>query len=139
MKSLNTALYSRLSTATALTSLLAGGTVGTSIFSQQGPEGATYPYICYSLQGGGDENMTQNRTKDLVIFVRAYSKVSNAQAGSIDAQIDTALHLVPFTSVSGWTNFWLAREQDLELVENPPTGGQVWMNGALYRCRLDAT
>jgi hypothetical protein len=134
MKALNTAIYSRLSSATALTSLLSGTS---AIYATQAPEQAVYPYVVYSLQGGGDENMTANRTKNLVVFVRAYSKQSNAQAGSIDAQLDTALHMIPFTSVSGWANIWMAREDDLELVENPPTGGQIWMNGGLYRVRLD--
>ena len=135
MKALNTAIFSRLSGATALTALLPGTA---SIYALQAREGAAYPYVVYSIQGGGDENMSANRTKNLVYFVRAYGTV-NAQAGSIDAQIDAALHLVPFTGVTGWVNFWLARETDLELVENPPTGGQVFMNGALYRVRLDST
>lgn len=135
MNFLNTALYSRLNGATALTSLLAGTA---SIFALQAPEGATLPYIVFNIQGGGDENETQNRTKNLVVFVRAYAG-SNSQAGSIDAQIDTALHLVPFSGVSGWTSMWLARETDLETVENPPTGSQVFMNGALYRARFDST
>jgi len=135
MKFLNTAIYSRLSSATALTSLLSGTT---AIYAQQAPESASLPYVVFSVQGGGDENQTANRTKNLLEFVRAYAS-SNAQAGSIDAQIDTALHLSPFTGVSGWTNIWLAREQDLELVENPPTGSQVFMNGAIYRVRFDST
>lgn len=135
MKFLNQSIYNRLSGATAITSLLASGT---PIYALQAPEGATLPYLVYSLQAGGDRNDTANRLKNLVIFVRAYA-TTNAQAGSIDAQIDTALHLVPFTGVSGWTNIWLAREQDLETVENPPTGGQVFMNGALYRTIFDQT
>lgn len=135
MKFLNTALYSRLNGATALTSLLSGTT---AIYSMQAPQSAAYPYIVYNVQGGGDENETQNRTKNLVVFVRAYGTV-NAQVGSVDAQIDTALHLVPFSGVSGWTSIWLAREQDLETVENPPTGEQVFMNGGLYRMIFDAT
>jgi hypothetical protein len=134
MKSLNTAIFSRLSSATALTNLLPGTA---SIYALQAPDSAVYPYVVYSLQSGIDENMTANRTKSMLYFIRGYSKVSNAQAGSIDAQIDTALHLVPFTGVSGWTNFWMAREQDIELVENPPTGGQVFTNGGVYRCRID--
>ena len=135
MKFLNTAIYSRLGTTTALTNLLSGTA---AIYAQQAPESAVYPYVVYSVQGGGDENITANRTKNLLVFIRAYAS-GNAQAGSIDAQIDTALHLIPFTSVSGWTNMWLAREQDLELVENTPTGSQVFMNGALYRIRFDST
>ena len=135
MKFLNSAIYSRLNGATAVTSLLSGTT---AIYSLQAPQGAAYPYIVYNVQGGGDVNDTSNRLKNLVVFVRAYGTV-NAQVGSVDAQIDTALHLVPFTGVSGYNNIWLAREQDLETVENPPTGEQVFMNGGLYRMMFDST
>ena len=136
MNFLNSAVYSRLGTATALTSLLANGSA--SIFALQAPEGETLPYVVFNVQGGGDENLSPHRTKNLVEFVRAYSDNSNAEAGSIDAQIDAALHLVPFTGVSGWTNYWLAREQDVETVTNKPTGEPVWMNGGIYRVRFGA-
>jgi hypothetical protein len=135
MNALNTAIYGRLSAATALTSLLSGTT---AIYNNQAPESVTYPYVIFSLQSGIDENMTQHRTKNMLVYARAYSGSSALQAGSIDAQIDTALHLVPLT-VSGWTNFWMVREQDLELVENPPTGEQVFMSGGLYRVRIEKT
>lgn len=72
------------------------------------------------------------------MFIRAYSVSSAAQAGSIDAQIDTALHLVPLT-VSGWTNLWLARETDVELVENEASGRQIYQAGGLYRLLLEDT
>lgn len=133
MNALDAALYSRLQ-GTAITSLLAGTT---SIFHLQAPEGASLPYVVFNIQGGGDTNDTANRLKNLVVFVRAYSVNSAAQAGSVDAQIDTALHLAPLT-VSGWTNLWLARETDLETVENEPNGRQVFMSGGLYRSILDA-
>lgn len=135
MNVLNTAIYSRLGTTTAITNLLASGSA--SIFNLQAKEGAALPYIVWSIQGGGDENLTANRTKNLMVFIRAYSGVSAAQAGSIDAQIDTALHLNPLT-VSGWTNIWLARETDLETVENIPNTKPVYMNGGFYRCWLDS-
>ena len=133
MTALNAAIVSRLGTITALTNLLAGTA---SIYNLQAPEGAAYPYVVFSLQGGGDLNDNPHRTKSIVLFVRCYSTTSAKNAGSIDAQIDTALHLVPFTNVSGWTNTWLAREADLETVENPPTGSQVFMQGGLYRSRI---
>jgi hypothetical protein len=135
MNANDAAIYSRLQTTGALTSLLAGTT---AIYHLQAPEGATLPYVVWNLQGGGDENLSQHRTKNFVVFVRAYSGVSAAQAGSIDAQIDAALHLIPLT-VSGWTDFWLARETDLETVQLEPSGRQVWMAGGLYRERLDKT
>ena len=129
MNSLDAALYTRLQTTSGLTSLLAG-TI--SIYHLQAPEGATLPYVVFNIQGGGDTNQTRHRVKSLVLFVRAYSGSSAAQAGSIDAQVDTALHLVPLT-VSGWTDLWLARETDLETVQIEPSGRQVWMAGGLYR------
>jgi hypothetical protein len=136
---LKSAIYSRLNTA-AITNLLAGttSTFPSAIYHGQAEEGAPLPYLVYSLQGGGDENLSQNRTKNLVVFVRAYSGSSAAQAGSIDAQVDTALHLVPLT-VSGWTDFWLARETDLETVQLEPSGRRIWMEGGMFRIRLDKT
>ncbi len=135
MKFLNSAMYTRLGTTTAITNLLAAGSA--SIFNMQAHESAAYPYTVFSIQGGGDVNDTQRRLKNLVLFVRSYGTTIQ-QVGSIDAQIDTALHLNPFTNVSGYTNIWLAREQDLETVENPPTGSQIFMNGGLYRCLMNA-
>lgn len=134
MNVLNTAIYAKLASTSAITSLLAEGTA--SIYHLQAKNNASLPYIVYSTQGGGDENDTANRTKNLVKFVRAYSGVSALQAGSIDAQIDAALHLVPLT-VSGWTDFWLAREEDLETVETEPNGIKKYMQGGFYRVRLD--
>lgn len=134
MTALNSAIVSRLGTITALTNLLAAGSA--SIFNMQAPEGANYPYVVFSLQAGNDLNDNPHRTKSLVVFIRGYSQTSAKNAGSIDAQIDTALHLVPFSNVSGWTNTWLARETDLETVENPPTGTQVFMQGGMYRSRI---
>lgn len=133
MNVLSTAIYSRLQGTAALTSLLAGTT---SIYHLQAEEGESYPYVVFSTQGGGDMNDTSNRLKNLVLYVRAYSGVDAAQAGSIDAQADAALHLVPLT-VSGWTNIWLARETDLETVETTPTGQKVYMSGGFYRLMID--
>jgi hypothetical protein len=133
MNALNSALYSRLQTTSGITSLLSGTT---AIYNQQAPEGAILPYVVFSTPSEIDENMTQNRTKNNVVYIRAYSGSSAAQAGSIDAAIDTALHLIPLT-VSGWTNFWMVREQGIELVETQPSGKIIYSSGANYRCRLD--
>jgi len=134
MNALNSAIYSRLQGTSALTSLLAGTT---SIYNLQAPEGATLPYCVFGLQGGGDVNDTPTRLKNLLYFIRAYTQGVNGAAvgGSIDAQIDTALHLSPLT-VSGWTDIWLARETDIELIENDPSGRQVFASGGMYRIML---
>lgn len=135
MNVLNAGIYSRLNTS-AITDLLAAGSA--SLFNLQAKENASYPYLVWSIQGGGDVNLEPHRVKNLIVFIRAYSVSSAAQAGSIDAQIDSALHLNPLT-VSGWTNLWLAREQDLETVENEPNSRQVWMAGGFYRLLLEDT
>lgn len=133
MNALNSAIYSRLQTTSALTALLSGTT---AIYHQKAPDNATLPYVIWNTQGGGDENLSPHRTKNLVVYVRCYSGVSALQAGSIDSQVDTALHLSPLT-VTGWTDFWLARETDIELVETQPNGQYIFNQGGMYRARLE--
>jgi hypothetical protein len=133
-----TALNSRLAGGTALTSMLAGGTASPSVYHLQAPKDSALDYVVFSHQGGGDENLTGNRTKNLLVFARGYSSTGPAKAGSIDAQIDVLLHMKPMT-VSGWGNFWLAREEDFELVEFDSARVPTWMAGAMYRVRLDAS
>lgn len=130
---LNTSLYEVLQASTALTGLLAGTT---SIYHKQAPDGVELDYIVFNVQGGGDENLTPNRTKNLVCFVRGFSGSGAAKAGSIDAQIDVVLHGQTLT-VAGWTNFWLARETDLEAVEVTKSGEKIDMAGGFYRIKLD--
>lgn len=133
MNALNSALYTRLTTTAAVTALLASAT---SIFNQQAPDDAPFDYVVFSLQGGGDENLTPNRTKNLLLFVRGYSQTSPAKAGQIDAAIDVALTGMPLT-VTGWVNFWLQREDDLAMIETDQAGKKTHMAGAFYRVRLD--
>jgi hypothetical protein len=136
MNALDAAIYTRLQ-GTAVTTLLSGTT---ALYHLQAPDNATHPYIVWNIQGGGPVNLDSNRVDNLVLFIRAYVRGAGSAslAGSIDAQIDTALHLVPLT-VSGYTNTWLAREQVLETVTTEPSGEVIHMAGGLYRCRLDVT
>lgn len=133
MNELDQAIYSKLQSRSQLTSLLAGTT---AIYADQAPDNANFPYVVFSHQGGGDENLDPHRTKNTVKFIRAYSQVSKAQAGSIDAQIDAAMHLQTL-SVTGWSNFWTAREEDLSAVETQPNGQKIYMVGGLYRVRIE--
>jgi hypothetical protein len=132
MNELDASLRTRLQ-GTAITSRLAGTN---SIYHHQAPENETMPFIVWNIQGGGDENLDANRTKNHVLFIRAYSGNTAAQAGSVDAQIDAALHLSPLT-VSGWTNIWLSRIQDIETAQLEPNGKIIYSAGGLYRCHLD--
>jgi hypothetical protein len=66
--------------------------------------------------------------------VRAYA-ATNAQARRLDGLADDLLHEGSL-SVSGWTTFWMVREDDFSLVDNPPNGSPVYMAGGMYRVRL---
>ena len=90
MNALHVGIYNKLAAGTALTDLLSGGTA--SLYHLAVPDGASLPYVVWNVQGGGDENLTANRTKNLVVFVRGYSGASAGAAGTIDAEIDTLLH-----------------------------------------------
>jgi hypothetical protein len=130
MNELNTALYSTLSAGTALLSLLGG----TAIYHLQAPDGAALPYLIYSWQGGGPTTEVRYLTSQ-VEFIRAYGTTA-LQAGSIMAAADALLDYTPMT-VSGWTNIFLAREGDYEMVETLPNGEQVYTDGGFYRIMLD--
>lgn len=135
MNEINTALYTTLSAATALTSLLAGTT---AIYHLQAPDNATLPYVVFSHVGGGADNFSPKERENVLEFVRAYSGSSAAQAGSINAQIRTVLHKKTL-SISGYTNFWCQKEAHLENIDNTTSGEKVWMQGDYYRVRMEKT
>ena len=134
MNEVNQAIFQKLQAGTALTALLAGTT---SIYHLQPPDNTAMPYVIFNLQGGGDENQTPSRMKNLVYFIRGYSSASAAAAGSIDAQVDSLFHGGTI-GVSGWNPFWLNREVDLENIENLPSGEKAYMAGGMYRLRMDS-
>jgi hypothetical protein len=127
------ALYSRLTGGTSITSLLAGTD---SIYNQQAPPGAAYPLIVFQYQGGGDENKSPHRAKNMLYTIKAISADGLTDAGTIDAAVDTELHLGTALTVSGWTNFWLAREGEIRLVEATPEGNRYYHAGGIYRARI---
>jgi len=135
MNALDTAIYTKLQTNGTITALLSGTT---AIYSVQAKNAETFPYIVFNVQGGGDENLDAHRTKNFVVYIRAYARGNKAQAGSIDSAFDAVLHLQSI-NVSGWANFWLAREQDLETAQVMANGETIFSVGALYRVRLEKT
>ena len=127
---LNTGIYTTLSGGTALIGALGG----TAIYYQQAPDEAALPYVVWNYQGGGDDNITPSRMKSLLVYVRGYA-ADSALAGTIDAYCDALLHgkKIP---VTGWNNFWTAREEDIAIVENPPDAARIYSAGGIYRVRI---
>jgi hypothetical protein len=130
MNSISAALFLTMQQGTALTALLAG----TNSIYKDTAGTAAYPYVVFNLQGGGEENLSPNRSKNVVYFIRAYTKVSTAAAGNIDAQIDNLLHGKTL-SISGRNNYWTAREGEFEGTEYLSNGEPVFYAGALYRIK----
>lgn len=129
---LNTGLFSKLSGGTALVNALGG----TAIYYAQAPDNVAYPYVVFSYQAGGPQNVTPSDMRDAVVYVRCYATAA-AQGGTIDALVSSLLHGGSI-SVSGYTNYWTKREQDIALVETDAAGRIVYTSGGLYRIRIDS-
>lgn len=130
MNNVSAAIYSTLQQGTALTALLAG----TNSIYKDNAGTASYPYVVFNLQGGGEENLTPNSSKNMVYFIRGYTKEDTVAAGNIDTQINNLL-AGKTLSISGRTNFWTVRESEFENTEILGNGEQVFSAGAFYRVR----
>lgn len=125
---LNTAIYSTI-----------GGTItnaGTAVYYLAAPDNQALPYVIWDYVADIDENFDGNRTKNSLVFIRAFAATAQA-AEAIDAQIDAKLHLKTLT-VTGWTNFWMARENAYSSGLTDQAGRRVYMSGAEYRIRNDS-
>ncbi len=137
MNAINAALLSTLGGGTALISLLGG----TAIFQHMAPQRAPntnepypLPYVVFNKQGGGPENTHADDARDYVYFIRGYATTAKA-AGDIDEAVSALLHRKSIAP-SGYSNFWLARETDIDSVETTTAGVTVYSAGALYRIRI---
>lgn len=130
INALNAAIYSKLSGGTALISALGG----TAIYHGVAPEGKALPYVIWSYVAGGHENMTPHESVNAVIYVRAYSTTAK-NAATIDGLVAELMETE--LTVTGWNNYWLAREESIVLPEIDEAGKTTWSCGAYYRVRLD--
>lgn len=131
IEAIETALYSKLAgTAGIITAL--GGTL---IYNKRAPQGVGSKYAIFQWQGGGDENDTPHRTRNLVYYITGVA-TTQATAAAIDTAIDAALHNGSI-SATGYTNFWLARENDINFVSEDAAGVAMYHVGGLYRIRVD--
>ena len=128
---LNTALYTTLSGGTALVSALGG----TAIYYGQAPDNKPLPYVIWSYQTSGVDNITPSESTNQVVYIRAYTETAKA-AGEIDGKVCDLLHKQTL-SITGWSNFWLARETEIALPDVDSAGNTIWSMGAFYRIRLN--
>ena len=126
---LEDAIYTTLNVSSVTT---AGAT---GVFNRIAPENQALPYVVYQWQGGGDLNITPRRERFPAYTIKAIAETLG-DAGAIDAAIDALLHHQTI-SISGWTNFWLARDVDVAYFEVDPLGRRIYHTGAIYKIRFD--
>ena len=128
-------LYSKLAAGTALTALLGG----TAIYNGLGAEAVAYPIVVFTKSSGIDDNDTPHRAKQLVYQVTAISDKGKKEAEQIDNAIDALMYGANLGSMSGWYDYWCARESDITYNEMTAGGKVLWHEGGLYRVRIATT
>lgn len=130
------ALYGKLAGDTTLNGLLASppGTYSKSIFYEQAPEGAAYPFVIFAKQAGtptetlGDPSALESD----VWLVKAVDRSASADtAETIQARLISLLNDASL-SISGATHLYLRRESDVDYPET--ADGVLYRHaGALFR------
>ena len=132
MNVLETGLYNKLVGDAALVAELGGSYV----YNQHAPQAQARPYVIFFHAGGGHENLTPSDLQNHVYMVKAVAD-TREQAGDVDALIITALHNGALT-VNGYTNFWMAREEEVQFAETARDGTMIYHRGGYYRIRIDS-
>lgn len=104
------ALYSALSGATALTTL-----VSTRIYNPQAPANIVIPYVVFYLASGSMPNQSPRLDINNVYRLEGVG-TTRAQAEDVFEAFFTALHLQPL-SLTGWGVYWLVFESVRSLVD----------------------
>ena len=125
-------LYSKLIGDTALISELGGDT---AIYYGVAPQETARPYVVFFNAGGGPENIYPSDLTSEVYVVKAVAD-NLGGALTVDNACKTALHKQTLT-VTGYTNIWTRRENELSLTEVSDDGTVIRHEGAYYRIRVD--
>lgn len=128
-----TALYAKLAGISAITSQLANGTA--SIHHILAPKNDDYPFVVYSLQYGGPENITPSDSHEQLWFIRAYDR-NQTTVANIAQSIGTALHNSTI-SAGSYQSVIMELDEELEGFEIDSSGNGVFMAGGFYRFLLD--
>jgi len=133
IKPMATALYSKLAGISAITSQLANGTA--SIHHILAPKNDDYPFVTFSLQYGGPENITPSDSHEQLWFIRTYDR-NQTTAANVAQSIGTALHNSTI-SAGSYQSVIMELDEELEGFEIDSSGNGVFMAGGFYRFLLD--
>ena len=131
MNDLETAINTKLSAGTALVALLGG----TAIYNTVAPQDAALPFVVFWNAAGREDNTSPRRARTCLYAVVAEADTALV-AGAIDAAVDALLHGQSL-SITGWSDYWMARELDVSYAERVANGGVIFHRGAQYRIRTN--
>lgn len=134
MKDLAPALFTALAADNDLTALLASEE---SIYHEEAPQGAEFPYVIFNLQGGTDNYTLKARSwVNRVVQVKGLAiSPQDAPDATVADDVADAIDVVltdgPLT-ISGATLLTMRRISPVHYSENTPAG-MVTHAGGLYR------
>ena len=131
MNAIEAGLYSALSGDSALVSALGG----TAVYNRHAPQATGRPYVVFMHSGGGHENINPSDLQNHVYLVKAVTDASK-QAGTIHDLVIDCLHGSTLT-VSGYTNIYMAAEEEVQITEIGRDGAAIYHTGAYFRVRID--
>lgn len=132
MNAIETGLYTALNVSAITTKL-----GGSYIYDPVAPPGQARPYIIFTHAGGGHENINPSDLQNHVYLVKGVADTKKL-AGEVHDLILAALHKQTLTVAAGaYTNFWMAAEEEVRMVEVLDDGTTVFHCGSYYRVRID--
>ena len=132
MNQVEAGLRAKLDAYSALTALLSSAT---AIWNQAAPPVTALPYVVFSWAGGGLENINPSEIHNVLYLVKAIADDAT-EAGVLQGHIKGALHKTTLT-VSGFTNFYTACEDEVQLTETTREGTLLFHRGYYVRIRID--
>ena len=138
MNAVGKALFTKLTGASSLTSLLSAGTAG--VFENVAQQNEDVPYVVFNAQSPSTPlyafgNAATVKIEDIIYQVKGITEGhSTAAGGTIADKINDALNGATLT-VSGYTCFQVSRLQDIDYPEVVQGGKRFNHRGALYRVR----
>jgi len=131
MNALEIGLYNALATDNTLTNAITKG----GIYNTVARQGTALPYVIFFWTGGGLENINPSELHNVVYVVKVVADDAH-EAGTIQGYIKNALHLQTLT-VAGYTNFYTACEDEIQLTETTREGTVLHHRGYVVRIRID--
>ena len=142
MNAVGKALFTKLTGASSLTSLLSAGTAG--VFENVAQQNEDVPYVVFNAQSPSTPlyafgNAATVKIEDIIYQVKGITEGhSAAPGGTIADKINDTLNGATLT-VTGYTSLQISRIQDIDYPEVVQGGKRFNHRGALYRVRVFST